>query len=277
MTAACLLGIPFSTTAFVDFNFDYDFKMLPEKLCQSLFFVTHTKFCRSRLSAVNPTVDANKIHTIRIGVDAREWRPARPPDTAHVPQLLAVCRFVEKKGLDILLRACAILERRKVPFQSLLIGDGPERSRLESLVEEMDLQDEVRFTGAIPTDQVRSYLVASNVIVAPSVYAKDGERDGTPTALIEAIARGVPAVASAISGIPELIDDGENGLLVPERDEEKLASAIEAVLSDPDLRARLGRNGRQKVLREFDVRLNAARIWRLILREHYPDTGTSGG
>jgi glycosyltransferase involved in cell wall biosynthesis len=176
---------------------------------------------------------------------------------------------VEKKGLDVLLRASAILKKRNLPFQCLLIGDGPEMGRLQSLVAELNLEGEVRFTGAISTDGVRSFLVPNNVIVVPSVYARDGERDGIPTVLVEALACGVPAVASAISGIPELIDDGESGLLVPERDAERLASAIEAVLTNPDLRARFGPNGRRKVLRDFDVRVNALRLWRMILKEHY--------
>ena len=271
MTASCLLGIPFSTHAFVDFDFEYDFKMLPEKLSRSAFFVTHTDFCRARLQTVMPDLYRGKIHTIRIGVDPSEWRPREQPDSTQPPRLVAICRFVEKKGLDVLLRACAILKGRGVAFQGLLIGDGPEMSRLRSLVEELKLHDLVRFTGALPIDQVRSYLVPGTVIIAPSVYARDGERDGTPTVLIEAMACGVPVVASGISGIPELIDDGENGLLVPERDDERLASAIETVLRDPDLRARLGRNGRQKVIREFDVRESSLRLWRLILKEHYPD------
>ena len=271
MVASCLLNIPFSTHAFVDFDFEYDFKMLPEKLSRSAFFVTHTDFCRARLHNLMPELHRGKIYTIRIGVDPSQWQPCEQPDGARPPQLVAICRFVEKKGLDVLLRACAILKGREVPFQCVLIGDGPEMARLQSLVEELKLHDVVRFTGALPTDQVRSYLAPSNVIVAPSVYARDGERDGTPTVLIEAMACGVPVIASGISGIPELIDHGESGLLVPERDEEQLASAIETVLGDPDLRARLGRNGRQKVLSEFDVRVSSLRLWRIILKEHYPD------
>ena len=271
MTASCLLDIPFSTHAFVDFDFEYDFKMLPEKLSRSAFIMTHTDFCRDRLHKLSPDLDMAKIHTIRIGVDPSEWRPLEQLMSAQPSTLIAVCRFVEKKGLDVLVRACALLKKRRVPFQCFLIGDGPEMSRLQSLVAELELQDEVRFTGAVSTDRVRSYLVPSNVIVVPSVYARDGERDGTPSVLIEAMARGVPVVASAISGIPELIDNGKSGLLVPERDEEALASAIQNLLADPDLRARLGRNGRLKVLGEFDVRLNALRVWRLILKEHYPD------
>lgn len=272
MIASCLLDIPFSTHAFVDFDFEYDFKMLPEKLSRAAFFVTHTDFCRARLHALMPDLHRGKIHTIRIGVDPSEWQPREQPDSTEPPRLIAICRFVEKKGLDVLLRACAILKGREVAFQCLLIGDGPEMSRLQSLVEELKLHDVVRFTGALPIDQVRSYLVPSTVIIAPSVYARDGERDGTPTVLIEAMACGIPVVASGISGIPELIDDGESGLLVPERDEERLASAIEVVLRDPDLRARLGRNGRQKVLREFDVRVTSLRLWKIILKEHYPDS-----
>jgi len=277
MTASCLLDIPFSTHAFVDFDFEYDFKLLPEKVSRSAFFVTHTDFCRARLLTLTPGVDPRKIHTIRIGVDPSQWRPApleeprRGVDRPQMPHLVAVCRFVEKKGLDVLLRACAILKERRIPFRCLLIGDGPEMGRLRSLVAELKLLDEVRFTGAIPTDQVRSYLVPNNLIVVPSVYAKDGERDGTPTILIEAMASGVAVVASGISGIPELIDDGESGILVSSKDDENLASAIEALLANPELRVRLGENARRKVLKEFDVRVNALRVWRAILKEHYPE------
>jgi glycosyltransferase involved in cell wall biosynthesis len=296
MAASCLLGIPFSTHAFVDFDFDYDFKMLQEKLARSAFFVTHTDFCRARLREAVPDLDPEKIHTVRIGVDPSQWRPALSRTEGHVSpasvrggprpmdspernrddgrpalSLVAVCRFVEKKGLDVLLRACALLRGRQVPFRCLLIGDGPEMGRLQSLVAELHLDVEVTFVGPIPTDQVRSYLVPENVIIVPSVYARDGERDGTPTVLIEAMASGVPVIASDISGIPELIDHDENGILVPSRDDEKLAAAIHALFTQPDLRTRLGRSARRKILKEFDVRVNALRVWRLILRKHYPD------
>lgn len=271
MVASYLLDVPFSTHAFVDFDFEYDFKMLSEKLNRSAFFVTHTDFCQARLRAVGGDAPGLRFHTIRTGVDPSRWCMSPQNESPDRLKLVAVCRFVEKKGLDVLVRACALLKGRRVSFECLLIGDGPEMARLQSLVAELQLQDEVRFTGAIPTDQVHSYFLASNVIVVPSVYAKDGERDGIPTVLFEAMACGVPAVASAISGIPELIEHGVSGLLVPERDEEHLASAIQTLLEDPELRARLRRNGRQKILKEFDVRLNAIRLWCIILREHYPD------
>lgn len=271
MVASCLLDIPFSTHAFVDFDFEYDFKMLPEKLNRSAFFVTHTDFCQARLRGVGRDAPDLSIHTIRTGVDPLRWRPLPRIERFDGSKLVAVCRFVEKKGLDVLVRACALLKGRRVAFACLLIGDGPEMGRLQSLVAELQLQDEVRFAGAIPTDQVHSYFSPDNVIVVPSVYAKDGERDGIPTVLIEAMACGVPAVASAISGIPELIEHEVTGLLVPERDEERLAAAIQVLLQDPELRTRLGRNGRRKVLKEFDVRVSALRLWRIILREHYPD------
>ncbi len=268
MVAGTLLDIPFSTTAFVDFDADYDFKMLEEKLRRSRMFVTHTDFCRARLHAIDGHDDGEKIQTIRIGIDPAEWRPVEQGHGGEGARLVAVCRFVKKKGLDVLLRACALLKARRVAFHCYLIGDGPERGQLQALAERLNLLEEARFTGPVSTDQVRAYLTSDTVIVAPSVYAGDGERDGIPTVLVEAMACGVPAVASAISGIPELIGDGESGLLVPERDEARLASAIETVLTDPALRARFRTNGRRKVLREFDVRVNALRLWSTILRTH---------
>jgi glycosyltransferase involved in cell wall biosynthesis len=268
MAACGLLDIPFSTTAFVDFDSDYEFKMLEEKLRRSTLFVTHTDFCRARLRAVDGGAEDEKVRTIRIGIDPTQWPLVEERDNGRVARLVAVCRFVKKKGLDVLLRACALLKARGVAFQCHLIGDGPEMGRLQALAEELGVRDDAQFTGPISTDQVRAYLTPDTVIVAPSVYAGDGERDGIPTVLVEAMACGVPAVASAISGIPELIQDGECGLLVPEGDEQKLASAVESVLGRPDLRARFRRNGRHKVLREFDVRVNALRLWSTILKAH---------
>ncbi|MBM4079327.1 MAG: colanic acid biosynthesis glycosyltransferase WcaL, partial [Planctomycetes bacterium] len=167
---------------------------------------------------------------------------------------------------EFLVRACALLRDQGRKFRCQIVGEGEERGRLEALIADLRLQEAVELVGALPHDEVVKRLDAATVFVMPSVIASDGDRDGLPNVLLEALAMEVPSVASNVSAIPELIRDGETGLLVPPRDERMLAARIGELLDSPALRQKLAANGRREVEQRFDVDRNAGELVRLFTR-----------
>ncbi|HLC21309.1 MAG TPA: glycosyltransferase, partial [Candidatus Methylomirabilis sp.] len=199
-----------------------------------------------------------------LGIDPAYGTSRNLRGYSSTPLILGIGRLVEKKGFRYLLGAAELLKKRGVSFRCILIGEGPERARLGALSEHLNLDGIVEFAGALSNDRVREYLAPPNLLVAPSVYASDGERDGIPTVLVEAMACGVPVVSTRVSGIPELISNKENGLLVPDRDEVALADAIGRLLTDAALRDRLTEEGRKTVYSRFDIHQSSRKLWSLI-------------
>jgi glycosyltransferase involved in cell wall biosynthesis len=204
---------------------------------------------------------------IHCGVDTEVFHPA--PEALRSGPLSIVCTGTlhEVKGQKYLLEACRRLAERDVPFSCELIGDGPDRAALRRQAEESGIADRVRFHGQRTRDEVAVMIRNADVLVAPSVPTANGRREGIPVVLMEAIASGAPVVASAISGIPELVEDGEQGFLVPPRDSFALADVLERLYRNPALRRRLGAAGRLKALREFDLETNAAALAQRFTRE----------
>jgi len=266
MVAAALLDLPFSISTFVDFDHESDFRMLHEKVEGAAFVVATTNYCAFRLLAMTSEAFRDKIRKIVLGIDPEYGRDRVQRADRPSPLIVAVGRLVEKKGFDYLLRSLVLLKARGLYPHCVLIGDGPERGALQALAEEYDLWDCVTFAGALPNDQVVEYFGPEHILVAPSVYAGDGERDGIPTVLIEALICETAVVSTRISGIPELIEDQRNGLLVPTRDERAIADAIQKLLENPGLRKEYGLRGRKKVTDEFNVYKSSRQLWSLIER-----------
>ena len=166
-------------------------------------------------------------------------------------RVVAVGRLVEKKGFDVLLEACAILARGKTDFECVIVGDGDQGEALRQQADRLRLGRFVRFVGAAPRHEVLRQLREATVLAAPFVTAADGNRDALPTVVLEAMALGVPVVASPVGGVPEMITHGIEGLLVPEGDVEALAAATRRLLRDPELGARMGEAGTRTVKTRF--------------------------
>ncbi|HEY7511903.1 MAG TPA: glycosyltransferase [Vicinamibacteria bacterium] len=267
LVASRLLGVPFSISTFVDFDYDYGFKCLAEKMAESRFMVACTGYCKERLVALTSPPSADKVHVIHHSLDLRYHRPpagAGPVEPDAPVDVFAACRLVPKKGLEYLLRACALLRDRGLEVRCRIMGDGEEGPRLKALAAELGVSDRVWFAGPVPNDQIWSLVGPHDVCVVPSVYCGDGDRDGIPVILLEALSQGHAVVTTPVSGIPELIQDGVNGLMVPERDVEALADAIERLVKDPALRAELARAGGERVRRHFNVEDKAATLLSLI-------------
>lgn len=253
-----LVGIPFSFTAHGS-DLHRDRHMLREKVAEAAFVVCISRYNREVVLAECGFEFADRSVVIHCGVDTELFQPARCDAAAGVRPLSLVCTGTlhEVKGQTHLIEACRRLRARGVAFELELIGGGPDRARLEQQVAAARLERWIRFAGEQTRKEVASRLRQADVYVAPSVPSRDGRREGIPVALMEAAASGKPVVASALSGIPEAIQDGVEGYLVPPGDPAALADAIERLAGDSALRERLGRAARERMAREFDLRSNA--------------------
>lgn len=216
-----------------------------------------------RLVELGCPEDRLAVH--HMGIDTRRFTfRERRPEAGEPLRLVTVGRLVEKKGHETLLRALALLRRDDVAVRAIALGDGPLAARLESLAGELGIRDVIDLAGAASHSRVARELASAHVLVAPSVTAANGDQEGIPVALMEAMASGLPVVSTEHSGIPELVEDGASGFLVPERDHEALAERLKWLAAHGDAWAALGRAGRAMVEREFDVaRLNTLLAARL--------------
>ena len=193
---------------------------------------------------------AEKLRVVYHGLDLERFqRRARPANAT--PVILSVGRLVEQKGYEDLLYVCADLVRRGQAFTCAIIGDGPLRGRLERLVDELDLRGVVRLPGRLVGDGVLDWYTRADVFALFCIEASDGDRDGIPNTMIEAMAMELPVVSTRYSGVPELVVDGTTGLLAECGDRRALADALARLLARPELRATMGRAGRERVMRDF--------------------------
>jgi len=255
--ASELTGTPFSFTAHAKDIFVQEEDFLRTKLARARFAVTCTAFNRERLAEV---CGAARLHCIYHGVDLRRFSARREAPRGAPPRILSVGRLVPKKGFPTLLRALARLAERGVAFQGTLIGSGPQRAELEALLRELGLGGRVELLGPMTQDELLGHYAVADCVALACQVQDDGDRDGIPNVLVEAAALGVPVVSTRISGIPELVLDGETGLLVPPGDVGALADALERVLRDRAFADSLARAGRARVEELYDLERNTARL-----------------
>jgi len=254
-----LLGIPYSISTYVDFEYVTPFHMLSEKFEPARFAVTCTAFCASRLGALVPSASP-RLCVLHHALPANyvEGKRLRPADGRS--RLVYIGRFVEKKGLDTLIRACALLRDRQVEVTCHLYGAGPEHERLDALRAQLRLNDRVSFEGPIPNERFYETMNHDDIFVCPCRYVSDGERDGIPVSMMEAMAAGMTVLSTPVSGIPELIDDGVNAYLVPPDDEHALANRIEAILSHPASRQTISDAAVRTIRERFSLERSAPRL-----------------
>lgn len=268
--ASRLTGIPFSFTAHAKDLYQADLnpgELLERKLGAARFVATCTCANATVLRARHPR--PREVHPIYHGLDT-DWFSPLPADLRRstAPLILAVGRFVEKKGFDHLIEACAQLKRERVRFGCLIVGEpGDAYEAVRRLITEHGLDACVRLRGAVTQDVLRDIYRLARVFALPCRVTGDGDRDGFPNVLAEAMAMGVPVVSTRISGIPEMIDDGVHGLLVEPRDPQGLAEALRRVLEDDALHERLARDGRARICDRFDSRRTTVQLRDLFLAE----------
>jgi glycosyltransferase involved in cell wall biosynthesis len=255
--AATIAGLPFSFTGHA--RDIYAPKLNPHgwlrrKLLAACFAVTCTEANVAHLRRIAPEAH---IHRVYHGLNADFARllqaPATPPPGANgTLRVLGVGRLVEKKGFDVLVEACGVLSRRGVRFEAAIVGqDDRHADEVRRRIAGLGLDEKVRLPGPMSQKELLGeYRRASALCMPCRVLPAD--RDGIPNVLVEAMAAGAPVVATAVSGIPELVDDGVNGLLVPPDEPEALADALLRLHSDPALAGRLGEAARETVRDRFD-------------------------
>jgi len=199
-------------------------------------------------------VPADRLRVHRLGIDVEVFRPgARAPEPADV---LMIGRFIEKKGFEYGLRAFARAAREVPRLRLTLVGEGEREPGLRAMVRKEGLGSRVTFTGPLPPERVAAMLGTSHVLLAPSVVeAATGNRESGLIVVKEASAAGAVPIGTRHGGIPEIIDDGVTGYLVPERDVDALTDRLLRVVRDPSHCGRLGQAAREKMIREYDNRI----------------------
>ena len=249
-----LAGIPYSITvhAYDIFLHQIEPQRLHRKLKNAERIRCISEYNRSFLREKFPDLDMDRFASVHCGVNVNQYTPSRSaaPDEPH---FITVTNFVEKKGLIHLLEACRILRDEGMHFRCTVLGDGPLRPQLETTITRNTLGERVSLPGVIPNDRVREALKEATLFVLPSVEAADGDRDGIPVVLMEAMASGVPVVTTRLSGIPELVHHGVNGILVEPGDSPALARALEELSSHEERRREYAQRGRETVVRDFNI------------------------
>lgn len=263
--AARMAGISFSFTAHAK---DIWIKTPPESLRRLMdsarFAVTICRYNHDHLAGLSP--EPQRLHMIYNGLDARRF--SLPQGLRRngngTRELLAVGRLVPKKGFLLLPRVCRILEGQGLDFRCRLVGDGHLRASMLETIRSEGLQDRLLLEGACTQDRlVEEYLPRADILVAPCLIAPDGDRDGVPTVILEAMSMGIPVVATSVAGIPEAVLDRRTGILVKPDSPLALASAVAELICDPALAARLGRAGAERARNVFDIRRNTGRLLQL--------------
>ncbi|HYY69047.1 MAG TPA: glycosyltransferase family 4 protein [Terriglobales bacterium] len=259
-----LIGVPYTFTAHArDIYADTHPKLLRAEMECAQAVVTVSHYNRDYLLQIKPDLNG-KLRCIECGLDLSEFnfrwpRASDPPP----PTVLAVARLVEKKGLGDLILAAAVLRRQGHSFRVEIIGDGELRHVLKCHVEELGLQDCIVLLGAQPHEKVRAAYDRASIFALPCVIARDGDRDGLPIALLEAMASGLPVVSTPVVGIPELIDSGRNGLLTPPSDPAALANTLAKLLGNASLRDQLALAARATIEARFAIDHSARKLLEL--------------
>lgn len=250
MMAARLSGIEFSFTAHA-YDIFQDNMLLGKKLAAARWLVTISRFNLGFLEGHFPEGRGADIRVVHCGIDPEVFL-SQKDEKAEPPEILAVGRFVKKKGFHTLVKACAVLAARGVEFRCIIVGDGPELERIRGDISKLRLEEYLFLTGALPQAEVMEYYKRASVFALPCCEC-GGEMDGIPVVLMEAMAMEIPVVSTTVSGIPELVCDGETGLLVKPEDADGLAAAIERLLENPTSAGELAAKGREFVISEFNI------------------------
>jgi glycosyltransferase involved in cell wall biosynthesis len=264
--AAFVIGrmsdIPWSFTAHGS-DLHRNQSMLREKVADCAFAVTISNFNKRFILERIGQEYADKVQVVHCGVELDQFSSV--PSQSEGLQLICIGTLHAVKGQAYLLRACSLLRERNIDFTCHLVGDGEDRAMLESMAQELNITSQVIFHGACDRRRVRTLLSQMDVAVAPSVPTSDGRREGIPVALMEAAACGLALVASNLSGIPELVRDGETGLLAEPGDSTAIAAAIAQLAESPELGRSLGDAVRQHIELEFNLSTNVGRLKQLML------------
>jgi len=257
MLASELTGLPFSFTLHGPAIFFEPHRWrLDEKIRRASFVSCISHYCRSQAMIFSHPDDWTKLHIVHCGVDCDHYMIREHQGDAK--QLLFVGRLAGVKGLAVLIEAMAKLRDQQMPLALTIIGDGPDRARLEQQVEKLQLTFQVDFVGYQSPAAVSDILGRTDIFVLPSFA------EGVPVVLMEAMASGVPVIATRIAGISELVEENQSGLLVPPGDTQSLTQNIATLVQDPARRTSMGQIGRAKVRQFFNQTREAEWLYHIL-------------
>jgi len=260
-----LFGFTYSFTGHANDIFcENDFPITNEMLVRSAkLIVTETDFARRWMEEKYPFARGRIVRVFN-GI-ATDGFPQRQPPSGP-PRIISVGRYVEKKGFADLIEACRLLRNRGRKFDCVIVGGGPLETVLQTRIERASLGDVVRLLGPRSQSEVRELLAGSELFVLACVPDAEGGSDNLPTVILEAMLSELPVVSTKIAGIPEMVIDGETGLLVAAKEPAALTMAMEKLLSDPTLAKRLGARGRQNAVEKFAIEKTVGRLKRQLVQ-----------
>ena len=263
MYAAGMTGTSFSVTSHANDIFQRGW-LLQEKIKRSKFFVTISEFNKSYLTKCAPEFQ-DKIKVIYCGVDTTKFT-MRTPHINPVFTFGFLARIVEKKGLEYLIKASVKLKAQNIQHNIQIVGDGPLSESLQKLTLELGLEEQIQFLGQMPNNQVSSWLKKLNAFVLPSVKDANGDMDGIPVSLMEAMASGVPVISTDLSGIKELVINQQTGFLAISADEDDLANKMISMINNSEVEINtITQQAEQHVNKNFNQLANAEKIGKLIM------------
>lgn len=256
MLISMITGIPYSFTAHAHDIYVSDSMDISNHIRAAEFVITCTAHNQSYLLEKYGSQADGKIKRNYHGVDTHLLKPAGErivKGKEYGMSILSVGRLVEKKGFPYLIQALSQLKKvLNEPFTLNIIGDGPEKDYLCQMVKECDMSDHIFLRGPRPFEEIRRFYEEADFFVLPCIIARDGDQDGIPNVILEAMSAGLPVIATNLSGIPEVITNGVDGFLVPPRDSHSLADSIKRLSQDRGLRDAMGRNARKKMEERFN-------------------------
>ncbi len=256
--ASILTNIPYS---FADHS-SFQAKILERKINDAKFVVAISSYTKyHQLIKGRNIADHEKIKIIHCGVDVDDW--ISRTDMEEEGLIVSVGSLGEIKGHEYLIKACRLLADKKVDFRCVIVGEGSQREFLEKLIQENSLEKRVVLTGRMDTDDVKSLMQKCSVFALTCIVTDNGDRDGIPVVLMEAMALGKACISTELSGIPELIESGKCGILVEPRDVEAIASSLIKLLKNKKIRNTLGAAAREKVEKEFNLQTNIKKLSQL--------------
>lgn len=261
MLTAKIANMSYSFTAHARdiFHDKVDKSALAERIQKARFVVTVSDYNRIYLNELLASRSANgNVCRLYNGLDLELLQPSRSGYEAGL--IISIGRLVPKKGLKYLVAACAELRDRKVPFKTMIIGEGEEREALQDAVKHYALENHVTFAGAMVQSDVIAVLGRAHLFTLPCIVADDGDVDGLPTVILEAMAMGVPVVSTRLVGIPEMILHETNGLLVEQKQTAELADAFQTLLDSNKLRESFKNQSLKHMDEHFNLRKNVAQL-----------------
>lgn len=254
-----LTGISYSITVHAHDIF-VDRSMLRMKIRSAAFVVCISEYNREFLVRQIGDWIKLKTHIIHCGVDPNRYKPSSRTTPNLVFEILSIGSLQPYKGMGYLIESCLILKEHGFSFRCRIVGEGEMRPVLHRMIHQLGLEQDVFLLGAKTQTEVAALLGGSHCYVQPSIIMDNGKMEGIPVALMEALACGLPVVASELSGIPELVHDGETGYLVPPANSATLATTLEHIYQHPKEAFHYGEAGRLLILKEYDIQKNVRHI-----------------